>query len=65
MFPRYNRDNTVLTGVSSGTAFRLSLDDQHYYGVALAGATSHFEYLMSLMAAARAVVAAQNPTIGD
>ena len=35
VFSCCNGDNTILTGVSGGTAFRLSLDDQHYYDIAL------------------------------
>jgi len=33
VFSCCNGDNTVGTGVSGGTAFRVSLDDQHYYNV--------------------------------
>jgi hypothetical protein len=33
VFSCCNGDNTVGTGVSGGTAFRVSLDDQHYYDV--------------------------------
>ena len=65
MFSCCNRYNTVLTGVSGGTAHRLSLDDQHYYDVALVSAAAHLEYLKSLVAAVRAAIAAQIPTIGN
>ena len=35
VFSCCNGDHTVMTGVTGGTEFRLSLDDQHYYDIAL------------------------------
>ncbi|GJE99082.1 hypothetical protein PsYK624_153230 [Phanerochaete sordida] len=35
VFSGCNGDGTVLTGVSGGCAFRISLDDQHYYDISL------------------------------
>ncbi|GJE99081.1 hypothetical protein PsYK624_153220 [Phanerochaete sordida] len=35
VFSCCNGDNTVLTGVSGGCAFRISLDDQNYYDISL------------------------------
>ncbi|KAI0295281.1 hypothetical protein BC826DRAFT_968528 [Russula brevipes] len=34
VFSCCNGDSTILTGVSGGTAFRISLDDTHYYDIA-------------------------------
>ena len=35
VFSCCNGDGTILTGVSGGNAFRVSLDDKHYYDIAL------------------------------
>lgn len=35
VFSCCNGDNTFLTGTSGGTAFRVSIDDKHFYDVAL------------------------------
>ena len=34
-FTACNGDNTIFTGATGGTAFRLSLDDKHYYDFSL------------------------------
>ena len=34
-----NGDNTVGTGATGGTAFRLSLDDKHYFDISLVSMT--------------------------